>query len=1021
MSLKEKLFDSKVSRRSFLKGMAAVGTTAALYGCGSGGDGAASYKPVVGPSADLVFDKELRAVSQGHPFNCGSRCNFKVFVKNGRMVSITSAGDIPREGAYSDADGKDESVNLPQRRACPKGYGQIKRTYQPDRLKYPMKQMNKRGDITGFKRITWPEAIDEIANNYVKTISRQSELGYIPGMGGLFPFFGPSLMLSGAPSYENAQMAMTGATGNAVQSNYVADILNSKLIIYSGIAAATSFSWVPHIFWFLTKAKEQGIPVISINPEYTDSEVNLTSEDYIDGVIPPYLAIKPEGDAALYTAMAYILYDEDKKLQGGETNVANLKDTDFVKHSFLRENSFAYYDDEEYCTTEATDPATGEKVIKQVDPALSFERYLKNLPGNCKTDLIEIFGINSEDYDDRKAVLTWAEYKTGIKKDIIEKLALKYATTKPAALFGGFGQGRSGNGFFAIWLTIILTAMTGNFGVSGGSIGVAPGVPGGPVSLYSDPIPEMYPTIYFSANKFGSILIAGIDSRDPLEMRDDTLKLANVDLGKYTPEPQGAKDGRLRLEMIAWDYQSNTLNQRGTINDRLIGLENVKFSYAIDTFITPTMAHADIILPVTTHLEEYRIEDGFGMVPYAIFLGKAIERMYESKTYDEITAEILGAIQAKMGLTTAASAKLSELTKSSDEDPQLAKLRERWEKSSINPLYQIIHPDASLPSFDEFMEKGIFELPISPEQAATISSFISGVHIVKDPEKGSDTQKINFISPRYYYRNQEMIDKWKNEYDENYLKKFERTDTIDVDGEQKTLTGYYRSVYLPGARYAPPYEGDDDIVLGKVGYSGRKYTLQMKTGHARERAHSTYDNVAVIKDQFTFTGTQDIYINATDAAERGIEHGDIVYAYNDWGCVKVRARVTKRLRRGVVNLADGGWYRPSPTEKYTVYIDLMDATLIDKDISKLPKLDGVRYEIRTPERGIYAGKPRVVMIKAVPVDVGGAPNSLMQNADVNTKDPFVSISLGAIFMPFLGDNCWNGHLVEISKNHPEQG
>ncbi|MBC7195961.1 MAG: twin-arginine translocation signal domain-containing protein, partial [Deferribacterales bacterium] len=30
MSLKEKLFDSRVSRRSFLKGMAAVGTTAAL-------------------------------------------------------------------------------------------------------------------------------------------------------------------------------------------------------------------------------------------------------------------------------------------------------------------------------------------------------------------------------------------------------------------------------------------------------------------------------------------------------------------------------------------------------------------------------------------------------------------------------------------------------------------------------------------------------------------------------------------------------------------------------------------------------------------------------------------------------------------------------------------------------------------------------------------------------------------------------------------------------------------------------
>ena len=999
MSLKEKLFDSNVSRRSFLKGMAAVGTTAALYGCGSGGDGAQEYERILQPSDNLNYDKELRAVSQGHPFNCGSRCNFKVFVKNGRMVSITSAGDIPREGAYSDADGMDESVNLPQRRACPKGYGQIKRTYQPDRLKYPMKQTKKRGDISGFQRITWEEAINEIADNYISTIARQGQLGYIPGMGGLFPFFGPSLMLSGAPSYENAQMAMTGATGNAVQSNYVADILNSELIIYSGIAAATSFSWVPHIFWFLTKAKEKGIPVISINPEYTDSEVNLTSEDMIDG-IPPYLAIKPEGDAALYSAMAYVIYDED-----------------LVDHDFLEANSFAYYDDPDNC--QVIDPETEQPIEdKTVDPALSFERYLKNLPANSKKDLEGIFSIDADSIeDDRKAVLTWAECKTGIKKDIIEKLAIKYATTKPAALFGGFGQGRSGNGFFAIWLTIGLSAMTGNFGKSGGSIGVAPGSFGGPLSLYSDPYPEMYPIIYFSANSFGKVLLTGIDSRDPLEMRDDTIEWTNnlVDLGKFTKEPTGANDGRLRIEMISYDHTNNTLNQRGTINDRLIGLENVKFSYAVDNFITPTLAHSDIILPVTTHMEEYRIEDGFGLVPYAIFLGKAIEPMYDCKTNGEITYMILSKIQEKMGLTSAASAKLSQLKPSSDEDPQLAALRDAWSKSSVNPLYKMIYPNETLPTFEEFMEKGIYELPLSPEQAATLSSFISSVDIVKNPATGSDTQKINFISPRYYYRNKKMVEKWKGAYDGDYLKKFERKDVI---GEEE-LTGYYRSAYLPGARYAPAYEGDDDIVLGKVGYSGKKYTLQMKTGHARERAHSVYDNVAVVKDQFTFTGTQDIYMNATDAAERGIKHGDLVYAYNDWGCVKVRARVTKRLRRGTINLADGGWYRPSSSETYTVYIDLMDATLIG-DASNLPELDGVSYKIETPEHGIYAGKPRVVMIKSVPVDVGGAPNSLMQNADVNTKDPFVSLSLGSLFMPFLGDNCWNGHLVEISKNHPER-
>jgi len=37
--IKEKLLNSGVSRRSFLKGMTAVGATAALYGCGGGSGG----------------------------------------------------------------------------------------------------------------------------------------------------------------------------------------------------------------------------------------------------------------------------------------------------------------------------------------------------------------------------------------------------------------------------------------------------------------------------------------------------------------------------------------------------------------------------------------------------------------------------------------------------------------------------------------------------------------------------------------------------------------------------------------------------------------------------------------------------------------------------------------------------------------------------------------------------------------------------------------------------------------------
>ena len=119
-------------------------------------------------------------------------------------------------------------------------------------------------------------------------------------------------------------------------------------------------------------------------------------------------------------------------------------------------------------------------------------------------------------------------------------------------------------------------------------------------------------------------------------------------------------------------------------------------------------------------------------------------------------------------------------------------------------------------------------------------------------------------------------------------------------------------------------------------------------------------------------------MNTVDASARGINDQDEAYAYNDRGCVKVKVTVSKRVSKGTIHIADGEWYRPSPTEKYDAWLEMNN--------------DGVfaRY--------------------IVPVDVGGAPNTLMHDRDVGTRD----FSCGT-----AGDNCWNGHFVEVSKTHPD--
>ena len=161
--LDELLNEKAVTRRSFIKWMGAAAAAAAMPGGGTGWC-KKHYKPVVALRDDLVFDHSVKIFNSTGGYNCGSRCHHKLHVKNGRLLRITSAGDIPRKSCERSDESVGEIGNIMQRRACARCYGgYIQRLYQPDRLKYPMIQTKTRGDISGFKRISWDEAVDYVA------------------------------------------------------------------------------------------------------------------------------------------------------------------------------------------------------------------------------------------------------------------------------------------------------------------------------------------------------------------------------------------------------------------------------------------------------------------------------------------------------------------------------------------------------------------------------------------------------------------------------------------------------------------------------------------------------------------------------------------------------------------------------------------------------------------------------------------------------------------------------------------
>ena len=154
----------------------------------------------------------------------------KAHVKDGKLLALTSAGDIPSKDCLP----SDEAIGKMQRRACMKGYAERKRLYAPDRLKYPLIQTIERGNTAGFKRVSWDEALDRACEAIRKMLDRQKELGYLPiWNNGCAPLnmLGPCLSAYGHHSAGNQNDCLYNALGKGVKGHPAIDMLNSKLII----------------------------------------------------------------------------------------------------------------------------------------------------------------------------------------------------------------------------------------------------------------------------------------------------------------------------------------------------------------------------------------------------------------------------------------------------------------------------------------------------------------------------------------------------------------------------------------------------------------------------------------------------------------------------------------------------------------------------------------------------------------------------------------------------------------------
>ena len=541
----------------------------------------------------------------GH--NCGGRCVVNAHVVDDKIIKIST-------------DQRRWNPDHPPLPACARGVGQIEKVYHPDRLKYPMRRFGPRGSGE-FERISWDEALDEIAAQLLRVRETYGNAAILDGSRSgntsilhnrnttlrFLNLFGGCTEMWSNMSAEAEVFSVRTTFGDKVgykaAGREPTDYVNSKLIIMWGWSPGDG-TFGTGTMQYLKHAKEHGVRIICVDPRRHRTSQALADE---------HIFIRPSTDTAALLAMAYIIVTED------------LHDQAFLDRY-----------------VQGFDEATLPEGAK---PGSSWKAYLLGeVDGQPKTP-------------------EWASEICGIPADVIRRLAIDYATSKPAALQCGYAPGRTLYGEHFHRAAYGLAALTGSIGQVGGNTGVSNGATGR-CGFRNFPAGE-----------------------NPIKGHVSTPLLADfLEKGKAGGYPADIK--------LIYNAGGNIFNQASNAGKVIKALENVEFIVGQDHSLNPSVLYADIVLPATTFWERNDIHTPWaGAGHYAIFMRKAIEPMYECRNDIDIFADLA----ARVGI------------EGYNDKTELEWLRELTE--------------GNIDDFDAFMREGVARLP-APEDAVAFAKEI---------------------------------------------------------------------------------------------------------------------------------------------------------------------------------------------------------------------------------------------------------------------------------------------------------
>ena len=238
------------------------------------------------------------------PHDCPSACSLSVSVEDGRVVDVVG----------------DRSHPFTQGVICGKVHDYAERIYSPLHILHPLRRVGEKGRGE-FERISWDDAIEEIAHRFTRVIAQWGPEAILPfsyaGTLGRLQYYAghPLFHALGASQLDRTICVSTGyagwrATLGIVAGNDAEQLVDAELVILWGINAAYSHI---NLMTLVKQARAKGARVVCIDP-YRTRTAKQADE---------HLMIRSGTDGALALGLMHLLIAED------------LVDHDYVRRATL--------------------------------------------------------------------------------------------------------------------------------------------------------------------------------------------------------------------------------------------------------------------------------------------------------------------------------------------------------------------------------------------------------------------------------------------------------------------------------------------------------------------------------------------------------------------------------------------------------------------------------------------------------------------------------------------------------------